>query len=72
MCALILMHAIADEGCTDTIGESALKVDSGRKIPCLTRESNLRQQCAVPTLYQGSYIPTFALCVVLEQVFCLR
>ena len=26
-------------GCTDTVRESALKVDSGRKIPCRTGES---------------------------------
>ena len=24
-------------GCTDTVKESAMKVDSGRKIPCRTR-----------------------------------
>ena len=33
-------------GCTDTIRESTLKVDSGRKIPCRTRLSNRRQQRA--------------------------
>ena len=38
------MHAIALEGCTDTVRESALKVDSGRKIPCRTEESNLLQR----------------------------
>ena len=43
-------------GCTDTVKESALKVDSGRKIPCPTGESNLRHQRAGPTLYQLSYI----------------
>ena len=32
-CAQMLMHAIAHEGCTDTVRESALEVDSGRKIP---------------------------------------
>ena len=32
-CAQMLMHAIAHEGCADTVRESALKVDSGRKIP---------------------------------------
>ena len=37
--------------------ESALKVDSGRKIPCRTGESNLRQRRAGPTLYRLSYIP---------------
>ena len=44
-------------GCTDTVRESALKVDSGRKIPCRTGESNLRRQPAGPILYQLSYIP---------------
>ena len=43
-------------GCMDTIRESALKVDSGRKIPYRTRESNLRQRRAGPMLYQLSYI----------------
>ena len=51
------MHAIAHEGCADTVRESALNVDSGRKIPCRTGESNLRQWRAGPTLYQLSYIP---------------
>ena len=31
-------------GCTDTVRESALKVDSGRKIPCHTGESKLHQR----------------------------
>ena len=30
------MHAIAHGVCTDTVRESAPKVDSGRKIPCRT------------------------------------
>ena len=45
-------------GCTDTVRESALKVDCGRKIPCRTGESNLRLQRAGPMLYRLSYIPT--------------
>ena len=32
-CAQTLAHAIAQEGNTDTVRESALKVDSGKKIP---------------------------------------
>ena len=44
-------------GCTDIAREPALKVDSGRKIPCITGESNLRQRRAGPMLYQLSYIP---------------
>ena len=42
--------------CLVTVRESALKVDSGRKIPCRTRESNLRQRRAGPTIYQLTYI----------------
>ena len=45
-------------GCTDTVRESALKVDSERKIPCGTEESNLRWQRSDPMLYQLNYIPT--------------
>ena len=56
-CTQMLKHAIAHEGCTDTVRESALKVDSGRKIPCRTGESNLPQRRADPTLYQLSCIP---------------
>ena len=44
-------------GCTDTVRESPLKVDSGRKIPCGTGESNLRRRRAGSMLYQLSYIP---------------
>ena len=43
---------------TDTVKESALKVDPGRKIPCRTKESNLRRRRAGPMLYQLSYIPS--------------
>ena len=42
-------------GCTDTVRESALKVD-WEKIPCRPGESKLPQWCAGPTLYQLSYI----------------
>ena len=56
MCAQMLTHAIAHEGCTDTVGESALEVDSWRKISCRTGKSNLPQRRADPTLYQLSYI----------------
>ena len=37
-------------GCVDTLRESALKVDSGRKIPCCTGESNLCRWRAGPVL----------------------
>ena len=40
------MHVITHRGCADTVRESALKVDSGRKIPCPRGDSNLHQFCA--------------------------
>ena len=61
ICAQILMHGIAHGGVWDTLRKSALKVDSGRKIPCLTGESNLRRQRAGQMLYPLSYIPTHLL-----------
>ena len=45
-------------GCADTVRESALKADPGRKIPCHTGDLNPRQNCArlfSRTLYQLSY-----------------
>ena len=64
----MLIHAIVnggwvgvggcDLGGTDTRKKSVLKVDSWIKINCHTGESNLRQQCAGPMLYQVSIIPT--------------
>ena len=56
-CTQMLMHAIAHGERTYTVRESALKVDSGRNIPCRTGESNLRQRRAGPMFYQMSYIP---------------
>ena len=44
-------------GCTDTVRESALKVDSGSEIPCRIAEY-LRQRRAGPLFYQLSYTPT--------------
>ena len=41
-CTLMQMHPIVHKGITDTVRESALKIDSRRKIPCRTGESNLR------------------------------
>ena len=42
-------------GCMGTVRESALKVESGRKIPCRTGESNLRRRRAGRMPYQLSY-----------------
>ena len=36
------------QGNTRNIKESALKTDSGRKVPCCTRGSNWRHHCAWP------------------------
>ena len=44
-------------GCADTVRESALKVDSGKKIPCRNGESNQRQRRDGPMLNQPSYTP---------------
>ena len=55
-CAQMLMRAIAHGDVRTHVRESALKVDSGRKIPCRTGESNLRRLRAGPTIYQLSYL----------------
>ena len=52
-------------GCTGIVRESALKVDSRRKIPCHTEKSNLPQRRAGPMLYQLSYIPADDFCFAL-------
>ena len=52
------MHAIAHGDVRTHVRESALKVDSGRKLPCRTRVSNLPQRRTAPTLYQLSYLST--------------
>ena len=50
-CAQMLMHAITHRGVRTHVRESALKVDSVRKI-VRTGESNLRQQRDSPMIYQ--------------------
>ena len=54
----MLMHAIAHGGVRTHVRESALKVDSGRKIPCRIGESHLSQRRDGPMLYQLNYVPT--------------
>ena len=49
-CAQMLMHAIAQGAVRTHVRESALEADSGRKIPCRTGESNLRQRRDGPML----------------------
>ena len=40
---------------------------SGRKIPCRTCESNLRQQRTGPMLYQLNYIPSLLSSVIVWE-----
>ena len=71
----MLMHVIAHggggrEGVRKHGGECALKVDFGRKIPCLIGESNLPERRAGPTFYQLSYIPApFSACRFGSSIF---
>ena len=50
MCSQMLMHAIARGAVGIYVKESALKVDSRRKIPRRTGEPNLRRRRAGPML----------------------
>ena len=59
-------------GCTDTVRESALKVDSGRKIPCRAGESNLRQQRASPMLLPTELRPACVCVFTCACVVCVR
>ena len=58
MCAQISMHVTAHSGCANTVRESALKVNSGRKILCHPGELNPCQYCirlfGLMSLYQLS------------------
>ena len=56
--------------CVDAVKESVTKVDFGRKIPCDTGGSNLRQRRAGPTLYQLRYNPTENIVVNRESDLC--
>ena len=63
-----MMHAIAHADCTNTVRESALEVNSGRKIFCRKGDSNLRRYYArhfSRTLYQLNYPRT--VCTGLDQ-----
>ena len=67
-CVQVLLHAIANGGCADTVrGQSALKVDPERKIPCRTWDSNSDAQptelSPLDSLSQAQK-PAFLLCVL--------
>ena len=66
------MYAIARGGIRTHVRESALKVDTGRKIPCRTGESNLRERRAGPTLYQLSYVPVVHSDIIIHVIFYLK
>ena len=55
-------------GCTDTVRESALKVDSGRKVPCRTGELNPSQRRALPTEPRPLYDAVFMFAVYIPMV----
>ena len=68
------MHATAHGGCTHTVRESAPKGDTGRKVPCRTGQSNLRQHCAWLSAFQSDALPAellAAVSTVLQQHFLL-
>ena len=52
------MHATAHGGCTDIVLESALEVDSGRKIPFRSGYLNPRQDCICFVFSQSDALPT--------------
>ena len=54
-------------GCTDTVKESAVKVDSGRKIPFRTGESNLRRRRADPKLSLPTELHPHPQCSILRK-----
>ena len=56
-CTQIINACDCTGGCTDTERESALKVDSGKKIPCRTVQSNLCQWCDSLMLYSTELHP---------------
>ena len=43
------------QGCADTVRESALEADSGRKIPCHTGDSNPCQYCTWPSVRHSTH-----------------
>ena len=59
----MLMHAIAHDGCTDNVRESALDVDSGRNFPRRTKDFSVGRSTNYlgPVRYQQHFtIPDYA------------
>ena len=42
---MLMRETAQGDSCTDTVRESALKVDSGRTVPCRTGDWNPHQYC---------------------------
>ena len=60
------IHVIAHGGCTDTVRESALEVDSGTNIPSRTVDSNPHQFCA--WLFSQTLCRLTYSCLVMQQL----
>ena len=60
MCTQLLMHVIASRSCTNTVRESALTVDSGRKSTAVPGHwiCNLYQQCTTSNTQPTELHPT--------------
>ena len=71
-CAQMLMHATAHKGLWTHVRESALKVDSGRKIPCCTAESNLHQQHDGPMLWPTELNPHLCISSNLSVIISMQ
>ena len=56
-CSQMLMHAIAHGGCTDTVRETALEVNSWTTVSCRTVHSNPRH-CSLRRAFQPDAVPT--------------
>ena len=65
------MHVIAHEGGTDTVRESALQVDSRRKISCRSR--GLEPASVLRLAFQSDALPTelFPTLFIIIIVFCI-
>ena len=68
MCAQILMYGIAHRGFMDTVKESALEADSGRKTPCCTGDSDLHWKCEVYCVHFTSLLNCLYVTATLSRI----
>ena len=59
MCACTLMHVTAHWGCMDTVRESALRVDSGRKKPLAAPGT----RTCISIAFKWDALPTESVCL---------